>query len=210
MSITVPTEHTVTEPTADVGVIGMAVMGSNLARNFASHGYTVALFNRTPGRTRDLMAAYGTTGSFGPTESVDAFVASLKRPRRIILMVQAGDATDATITSLLPYLEEGDIVVDGGNSHFPDTIRREAGAAGAGPALRRRRHLRRRGGRAARPGDHARRHRGVVQVARPDAGDHRRQGRRRPVLHPRRAGRRRALREDGAQRHRVRRHAADR
>ena len=126
MSVTVPTEHTVTEPTADVGVIGMAVMGSNLARNFASHGYTVALFNRTPGRTRDLMASYGTTGSFGPTESVDAFVASLKRPRRIILMVQAGDATDATITSLLPFLEAGDIVVDGGNSHFPDTIRREA------------------------------------------------------------------------------------
>jgi len=125
MSITVPTEHTVTAPTADVGVIGMAVMGSNLARNFASHGYTVALYNRTPGRTRDLMAAYGKTGSFGPTESVDAFVASLKRPRRIILMVQAGDATDATITALLPYLEEGDIVVDGGNSHFPDTIRRE-------------------------------------------------------------------------------------
>ena len=126
MSITVPAEHTVTEPTADVGVIGMAVMGSNLARNFASHGYTVALFNRTPARTHDLMAAYGKTGSFGPTESVEAFVASLKRPRRIILMVQAGDATDATITSLLPFLTDGDIVVDGGNSHFLDTIRREA------------------------------------------------------------------------------------
>ena len=126
MSITIPTDPAVTEPTADVGVIGMAVMGSNLARNFASHGYTVALFNRTPGRTRALMASYGTTGAFGPTESVEAFVASLKRPRRMILMVKAGAATDATINSLLPYLEEGDIVVDGGNSHFPDTIRREA------------------------------------------------------------------------------------
>ncbi len=126
MSIPIPAGVAATEPTADVGVIGMAVMGSNLARNFASHGYTVALFNRTPGRTRALMAAYGTTGSFGPTESVEAFAASLKRPRRIILMVQAGAATDATINSLLPYLETGDIVVDGGNSHFPDTIRREA------------------------------------------------------------------------------------
>ncbi|MFZ0529435.1 MAG: NADP-dependent phosphogluconate dehydrogenase, partial [Propionicimonas sp.] len=118
--------QTVTEPTADVGVVGMAVMGSNLARNFASHGYSVALYNRTPGRTRELIAAHGQDGSFVPAESVEAFVGSLKRPRRMILMVKAGDATDATIDSLVPYLEPGDIIVDGGNSHFPDTIRREA------------------------------------------------------------------------------------
>ena len=66
MSITTPDGTTVTEPTADVGVIGMAVMGSNLARNFASHGYAVALFNRTPGRTRQLMANFGSTGPSGP------------------------------------------------------------------------------------------------------------------------------------------------
>jgi 6-phosphogluconate dehydrogenase len=112
--------------TADIGVVGLAVMGSNLARNFARHGHTVALFNRTATRTRELMAEHGGDGSFVPSEELAAFVASLKRPRRILLMVKAGDATDAIIESLLPHLESGDIVVDGGNSHFPDTIRREA------------------------------------------------------------------------------------
>ncbi|MGB7964239.1 MAG: NAD(P)-binding domain-containing protein, partial [Propionicimonas sp.] len=126
MTTTTPAEPTVTEPTADVGVVGMAVMGSNLARNFASHGYSVAVFNRTPGRTRELIAAHGADGDFVPAETVASFVASLKRPRRMILMVQAGAATDATIESLVPFLEPGDIIVDGGNSHFPDTIRREA------------------------------------------------------------------------------------
>ncbi len=126
MTTTTPAGPTVTEPTADVGVVGMAVMGSNLARNFASHGYSVAVFNRTPGRTRELMAAHGADGDFVPAETVESFVASLKRPRRMILMVQAGPATDATIESLVPFLEPGDIIVDGGNSHFPDTIRREA------------------------------------------------------------------------------------
>jgi 6-phosphogluconate dehydrogenase len=112
--------------TADIGVVGLAVMGSNLARNFARHGHTVALFNRTASRTRELVAAHGGEGAFVPSEDLGDFVASLKRPRRMILMVKAGDATDATIDSLVPYLEPGDIVVDGGNSHFPDTIRREA------------------------------------------------------------------------------------
>jgi 6-phosphogluconate dehydrogenase len=126
MTTTSPTEQPVTGPTADVGVVGMAVMGSNLARNFASRGYSVALYNRTPGRTRTLMAAHGTEGAFVPAESIEDFIASLKRPRRMILMVQAGPATDATIESLVPHLEPGDIIVDGGNSHFPDTIRREA------------------------------------------------------------------------------------
>jgi 6-phosphogluconate dehydrogenase len=112
--------------TADIGVVGLAVMGSNLARNFAHHGHTVALFNRTATRTRELVTEHGSEGDFVPSEDLDAFVASLKRPRRIIMMVKAGDATDATISSLIPHLEPGDIVVDGGNSHFPDTIRREA------------------------------------------------------------------------------------
>ena len=112
--------------TAQVGVLGMGVMGSNLARNFASRGYTVALYNRSRGRTDALMAAHGTEGSFVPTVTVEEFVASLERPRRIVLMVVAGAATDAAIESLIPHLEAGDIVVDGGNSHFPDTRRREA------------------------------------------------------------------------------------
>jgi 6-phosphogluconate dehydrogenase len=113
-------------PTAQVGVVGLAVMGSNLARNFASRGYTVALYNRTKARTDDMMAAHGTDGAFVPAAGLEDFVASLERPRRIIMMVQAGAATDATIDSLVPLLEPGDILVDGGNAHFPDTRRREA------------------------------------------------------------------------------------
>jgi 6-phosphogluconate dehydrogenase len=119
-------ESTATPATADIGVVGLAVMGSNLARNLARHGHTVALFNRTPTRTRELVAEHGAEGDFVPSEDLAGFVASLKRPRRMILMVKAGDATDATIDSLVPLLEPGDIIVDGGNSHFPDTIRREA------------------------------------------------------------------------------------
>lgn len=111
---------------ADVGVIGMAVMGSNLARNLAHHGYRVAIFNRTTARTVAVIAEHGTEGEFVPADELDAFVASLERPRRIIIMVKAGAATDATIDALLPLLDEGDIVVDGGNSFFEDTRRREA------------------------------------------------------------------------------------
>ena len=111
---------------ADVGVVGMGVMGRNLARNFASRGFTVALFNRSSGRTEEVMAAYGDEGSFLPSFNVEDFVASLERPRKIVLMVVAGNGTDAAIDSLVPYLEPGDIVIDGGNAHFPDTRRREA------------------------------------------------------------------------------------
>jgi 6-phosphogluconate dehydrogenase len=112
--------------TAQIGVYGLAVMGSNLARNFASRGYTVALHNRSQSRTDALVAAHGTEGSFVPSTTVEEFVASLERPRRFVLMVVAGAGTDAAIESLVPHLEPGDIVVDGGNSHFPDTRRREA------------------------------------------------------------------------------------
>ncbi|GAB95739.1 6-phosphogluconate dehydrogenase [Kineosphaera limosa] len=111
---------------AQVGVIGMAVMGSNLARNMAHHGYRVALFNRTFARTQAVIADHGTEGEFVPAEHLEDFVASLERPRRIVIMVQAGAGTDATIDSLIPLLEEGDIVVDGGNAFYEDTRRREA------------------------------------------------------------------------------------
>ncbi|MGJ3507081.1 NADP-dependent phosphogluconate dehydrogenase [Enemella sp. A6] len=114
-----------TSKLADVGVMGMAVMGSNLARNFARHGYAVALFNRTQAKTDAVMAEHGGDGDLRPTATVEEFVASLERPRRIVIMVQAGAATDATIESLLPHLEDGDIVVDGGNAHYEDTRRRE-------------------------------------------------------------------------------------
>jgi 6-phosphogluconate dehydrogenase len=117
---------TQSEATARVGVVGLAVMGSNLARNFARHGHTVALYNRTKARTDELVAEHGSEGSFVPASSVEEFVASLERPRRILIMVKAGGPTDATIDSLVPHMEPGDIVVDGGNAHFEDTRRREA------------------------------------------------------------------------------------
>ena len=113
------------EQLAQVGVIGMAVMGSNLARNLARKGFRVALYNRTAARTDEVMALHGFEGKFVPSHDLADFVASLERPRRIILMVKAGGATDATIDALIPLLEKGDIVVDGGNSFFQDTRRRE-------------------------------------------------------------------------------------
>lgn len=117
---------------AEIGVIGMAVMGRNLARNIARHGHAVAIFNRTTARTQEVMAAHGQEGTFVPADTLEEFVASLARPRRIILMVQAGAPTDATIASLTGLLEDGDIIVDGGNAHFEDTRRREEDLRGRG------------------------------------------------------------------------------
>jgi 6-phosphogluconate dehydrogenase len=110
---------------AQIGVTGLAVMGRNLARNFARHGYTVAVHNRSNAKTQSLVADHGHEGTFVPSESMADFVASLERPRKVVVMVKAGAPTDAVIEELVPLLEEGDIVVDAGNAHFPDTIRRE-------------------------------------------------------------------------------------
>jgi 6-phosphogluconate dehydrogenase len=110
---------------AQIGVTGLAVMGRNLARNLARHGYHVALHNRTAERTRSLVAEHGSEGSFVPSESVASFVASLERPRAMIIMVKAGEPTDAVIGELVPLLDEGDIVIDCGNAHYADTRRRE-------------------------------------------------------------------------------------
>ncbi|HEX6359219.1 NADP-dependent phosphogluconate dehydrogenase [Actinophytocola sp.] len=111
---------------AQIGVTGLAVMGRNLARNLARNGFSVALHNRTPARTRSLVAEHGDEGVFVPTETVEEFVGSLERPRRIVIMVKAGGPTDAVIEELVPHLDEGDIVIDCGNAHFADTRRREA------------------------------------------------------------------------------------
>ncbi|MEV7324207.1 NADP-dependent phosphogluconate dehydrogenase [Streptomyces sp. NPDC093970] len=111
---------------AAIGVTGLGVMGRNLARNFARHGYPVAVHNRTPARTRALVDEYGHEGTFVGAETAADFVAALERPRRIMIMVQAGAATDAVIDEFVPLLEPGDIVIDGGNAHFADTRRREA------------------------------------------------------------------------------------
>jgi len=117
---------------AHVGVTGLAVMGRNLARNLARHGYTVAIHNRSYARTESLVADHGDDGDFVPTESLADFVAALARPRKVIVMVKAGGPTDAVIDELVPLLDEGDIVVDAGNAHFPDTRRREAALAAKG------------------------------------------------------------------------------
>ncbi|WP_089100292.1 NADP-dependent phosphogluconate dehydrogenase [Streptomyces hyaluromycini] len=111
---------------AAIGVTGLGVMGRNLARNFARHGYPVAVHNRTPARTRALIEEYGNEGDFVGAETAAEFVAALERPRRLMIMVQAGAATDAVIDEFVPLLEPGDIVIDGGNAHFADTRRREA------------------------------------------------------------------------------------
>ncbi|ACZ30908.1 6-phosphogluconate dehydrogenase, decarboxylating [Xylanimonas cellulosilytica DSM 15894] len=118
------TETTATG-TAQIGVTGLAVMGRNLARNFARHGYTVAVHNRSYAKTQSLIEEAGHEGTFVPSESMADFVASLERPRKVVVMVKAGGPTDAVIEELVPLLEEGDIVIDAGNAHFPDTVRRE-------------------------------------------------------------------------------------
>ncbi|WP_438855134.1 NADP-dependent phosphogluconate dehydrogenase [Agromyces sp. M3QZ16-3] len=115
-----------TTASANIGVVGLAVMGSNLARNLASReGNTVAVFNRSPERTHTLTGEHPEAG-FVASESYDAFVASLAKPRTAIIMVQAGRGTDAVISELVSRFEPGDIIVDGGNANFHDTIRREA------------------------------------------------------------------------------------
>ncbi len=113
------------EPTANIGVVGLAVMGSNLARNLASReGNTVAVFNRTRSKTDELVAEHPEAG-FVPAFSYEEFAASLQKPRTAIIMVKAGGPTDAVIDELMNVFEPGDIIIDGGNSLFTDTIRRE-------------------------------------------------------------------------------------
>ena len=114
-----------TQATANIGVVGLAVMGSNLARNLASRERnTVAIYNRTHAKTEELVAEHPEAG-FVPTSSYEEFAASLHTPRAAIIMVKAGAATDAVIDELVRVFEPGDIIVDGGNSLFTDTIRRE-------------------------------------------------------------------------------------
>ena len=198
--------------TAQIGVTGLAVMGRNLARNFARHGYTVAVHNRSyaqdrvarrgPRRRGHVRARRSRSGTSSRRWSGRARSSSWSRPAR---------PTDAVIDELVPLLEEGDIVVDAGNAHFPDTrpprgraarARACTSSAPASPAARRARCSARRSCPAA-PAE-------SYESLGPILEDDLRQGRRRAVLHLRRPGRRRPLRQDGAQRHRVRRHAAHR
>ncbi len=109
---------------ADIGLIGLAVMGENLILNMESKGFTVACFNRTVSKVDNFINGRAQGKNIIGCHSIEELVANLKRPRKIMLMVKAGGAVDAFIDHLLPHLEDGDILIDGGNSHFPDTIRR--------------------------------------------------------------------------------------
>ncbi|HET7092768.1 MAG TPA: NAD(P)-binding domain-containing protein, partial [Thermomicrobiales bacterium] len=115
-----------------VGVVGMAVMGENLSMNIARHGFPVAVYNRTAARTDEFIAERGGAAGIVGLHDIADFVNSLERPRRILMMVKAGPPVDAVIAELLPHLEPGDILVDGGNSFFLDTARRERELAAAG------------------------------------------------------------------------------
>jgi 6-phosphogluconate dehydrogenase len=111
---------------ADIGLIGLAVMGENLILNMESKGFTVACFNRTVSKVDDFMLGRAKGKNIIGCHSIEEMCANLKTPRRVMLMVKAGKAVDDFIELVLPHLQDGDIIIDGGNSHFPDTIRRTA------------------------------------------------------------------------------------
>jgi 6-phosphogluconate dehydrogenase len=118
--------------TSDIGLIGLAVMGENLVLNMESKGFRVSVFNRTTEVTEKFAAHRGAGKNIVPTRSIQEFVASLAKPRKIMIMVKAGAAVDAVIDQLLPLLEKGDVVIDGGNSLYSDTQRREAALSAKG------------------------------------------------------------------------------
>ena len=120
------------EQARHVGVVGLAVMGENLARNIARNGVPLVVYNRTTARTEEFMREHGEAAGIVGAATVDELVAALTPPRQIILMVKAGAPVDGVIAGLTPFLEEGDVIVDGGNSHFPDTERHGAELAALG------------------------------------------------------------------------------
>ena len=121
------------EASSEIGLIGLAVMGQNLALNIADHGFNISVYNRTASKTEAFVAANpDTPGSLIGCETLESFIASLRRPRKIIILVKAGAATDKVIEGLLPLLEPSDIVIDGGNARWDDTIRREKALSAQG------------------------------------------------------------------------------
>ena len=109
---------------ADIGLIGLAVMGENLVLNMANHGFTVAVFNRTTSKVDEFLADRADGKSIIGTHSLEELCGILKRPRRVMIMVKAGAVVEGVIESLLPFLEPGDVIIDGGNSEYPDSMRR--------------------------------------------------------------------------------------
>jgi len=120
------------ENNCDIAIIGMAVMGQNLALNIASRGYSVMVYNRTPSKTEDLLRRKANHDRIIPANHLEDLVTSLKKPRKVMLMVKAGEPVDEFITQLTPLLEQGDLLIDGGNSYFKDTERREEEAENRG------------------------------------------------------------------------------
>ena len=145
------------ETKADIGLIGLAVMGQNLVLNMDDHGYTVAVYNRTVSKVDEFLSGSARGTRVLGAHSLDEFVGMLKRPRRVMLMVKAGWPVDEFIRQLLLHLEPGDIIIDGGNSNYEDTRRRGLPSGVQGPPVYRHRGLRRRGGSPARSVHHARR-----------------------------------------------------
>jgi len=111
---------------ADIGLVGLAVMGENLVMNMESKGFTVAVYNRTTDKVKAFTEGRAAGKNIIGCYSIEELVANLEKPRKVFMMVKAGQAVDSLIDQLIPYLEEGDILIDGGNSHFPDSIRRTA------------------------------------------------------------------------------------
>lgn len=111
---------------SDIGLIGLAVMGENLVLNMESKGFTVSVFNRSTQKVDDFISGRAMGKNIVGTHSVEELVASLEHPRKVMLMIKAGDAVDEMINTLIPHLDRGDIIIDGGNTHFPDTNRRTA------------------------------------------------------------------------------------
>ncbi|MEG2634148.1 MAG: NAD(P)-binding domain-containing protein, partial [Oscillospiraceae bacterium] len=111
---------------SDIGLIGLAVMGENLVMNMESKGFTVSVFNRTTEKVKSFVEGRAKGKNIVAAYSLEELVGQLDKPRKVMMMVKAGDAVDSMIDVLIPLMENGDIIIDGGNSHFPDTIRRTA------------------------------------------------------------------------------------
>ncbi|MCJ7819780.1 MAG: NAD(P)-binding domain-containing protein, partial [Bacteroidales bacterium] len=109
---------------ADIGLIGLAVMGENLVLNIESRGFTVAVFNRSTEKVTNFVNGRGKDKNIIPTYSLEELIGNLSRPRRVMMMIKAGKPVDDYLDMIIPMLDKGDIIIEGGNSHFPDTIRR--------------------------------------------------------------------------------------
>jgi 6-phosphogluconate dehydrogenase len=191
-----PPDPVVGEATCDIGVIGLATMGANLARNAARKGSAVAVHNRSPERTAQLIERHGGEGALTPCDTLETFVSALRTPRAIILSVAAGKPVDDLVGQLSPLLDPGDILVDAGNSHFADTERRIAAAEASGL-----RYI----GMGVSGGE-----KGALEGPSMMPGGSLSAYRHLAPMRVRRFGRVGPLREDGPQRHRICRHAGDR